>query len=244
MTESKHLKARIRARMARTGERYMTARRHVVGERPSAPVDDHGWRLRGGVHPDSAGDRERARPPRRPRSPRRWCSAPAAASAPATSCGSSRRTARAALVLGFRNQWQYPGRWAAKTLERLGVPFELHETGGAKGAAAKLDAALARRAPGARHRRPAGDRPLAPARAQLGPRRLPGRRPRRRRRRDARSTTATSRRSPSTRDAPRRRTRPRWLLQAPAGRDRAGRDHRPTRCAPRPAPGSPTPRRT
>ena len=46
-------------------------------------------------------------------------------------------------MLGFRNQWQYPGRWAAKTLERLGVPFELHETGGAKGAAAKLDAALA-----------------------------------------------------------------------------------------------------
>jgi len=38
-------------------------------------------------------------------------------------------------VLGFRNQWQYPGRWAAKTLERLGVPFELHETGGARGAA-------------------------------------------------------------------------------------------------------------
>ena len=31
MTESKHLKARIRERMARTGERYMTARRHVVG---------------------------------------------------------------------------------------------------------------------------------------------------------------------------------------------------------------------
>ena len=46
-------------------------------------------------------------------------------------------------MLGFRNQWQYPGRWAAKTLERLGVPFELHETGGARAAAAKLDAALA-----------------------------------------------------------------------------------------------------
>ena len=47
------------------------------------------------------------------------------------------------LVLGFRNQWQYPGRWAAKTLERLGVPFELHETGGARGAGERLEAALA-----------------------------------------------------------------------------------------------------
>ena len=47
------------------------------------------------------------------------------------------------VVLGFRNQWQYPGRWAAKTLDRLGVPFELHETGGARGAAGKLEAALA-----------------------------------------------------------------------------------------------------
>ena len=50
-------------------------------------------------------------------------------------------------MLGFRNQWQYPGRWAAKALDRLGVPFELHETGGAKAAAAKLDAALAARRP-------------------------------------------------------------------------------------------------
>ena len=54
MTESKHLKARIRERMARTGERYMTARRHVVGARAAAPLDDHGWRLRGGLHPDTA----------------------------------------------------------------------------------------------------------------------------------------------------------------------------------------------
>jgi len=55
------------------------------------------------------------------------------------------------VVVGFRNRWQYPGRWAAKTLERLGVPFELHETGGAKGAAAGRRAR--RRATRARHRR-------------------------------------------------------------------------------------------
>ena len=42
MTEPKHLKARIRERMARTGERYATARRHVVGAENPSPAVDHG----------------------------------------------------------------------------------------------------------------------------------------------------------------------------------------------------------
>ena len=40
MTARKHLKARIRARMAQTGERYVTARRHVV---PNWPVVTSPW---------------------------------------------------------------------------------------------------------------------------------------------------------------------------------------------------------
>ena len=55
MTSKKQLKARIRTRMARTGERYLTARRHVLGAAdPAQPISDGGWLLRGGVHPDSA----------------------------------------------------------------------------------------------------------------------------------------------------------------------------------------------
>ena len=46
------------------------------------------------------------------------------------------------LVLGYRNRWQYPARWMRATLERLGVPASHHETGGARAAAAQLDAAL------------------------------------------------------------------------------------------------------
>jgi hypothetical protein len=46
------------------------------------------------------------------------------------------------LTLGFRRQWQYPDRWARGTAERLGLHAEVHETGGAKGAAAALDAQL------------------------------------------------------------------------------------------------------
>ena len=142
MTESKHLKARIRARMARTGERYMTARRHVTGETAGAGAEDHGWRLRGGLQPDSAGIANVLAH-----------HGTEVSEAMVLGVGGGlgagyilwefEAHASATLVLGFSNQWQYPGRWAGKVLERLGVPFELHETGGAKGAAAKLDAALA-----------------------------------------------------------------------------------------------------
>ena len=52
MTSQKHLKAAVRARMTRTGERYTTARRHVVGE-PSAAVPGYP-RFGGGRHHDSA----------------------------------------------------------------------------------------------------------------------------------------------------------------------------------------------
>ncbi len=51
------------------------------------------------------------------------------------------------LTLGFRRQWQYPARWATETAERLGLHAEVHETGGAKAAAAALDAQLERGLP-------------------------------------------------------------------------------------------------
>ncbi len=44
MTSSKQLKARVRARMARTGERYAVARMHVRGAAGGdGPVVDAGW---------------------------------------------------------------------------------------------------------------------------------------------------------------------------------------------------------
>jgi len=141
MTESKHLKARIRARMARTGESYMTARRHVVSERELVPAEDHGWRLRGGVHPDSAGIANVLAHHGAEISEAMVLGVGGGLGAGYILWEFEAHQMRA-VVFGFSNQWQYPGRWAAKTLERLGVPFELHETAGAKGAAAKLDAAL------------------------------------------------------------------------------------------------------
>ena len=148
MTARKHLKARIRARMAQTGERYVTAHRHVVGE--ADPVmTDHGYALRGGVHPDTA----------------------AVANVLAhhgVACGHTgeplseamvlgiggglgagyilwefESRGGAILVLGFRNRWQYPDRWMRAVLERLAVPAGHFETGGARTAARQLDEALA-----------------------------------------------------------------------------------------------------
>src|SRR5688500_15353793 len=59
MTSQKQLKSRVRARMAKTGERYAVARRHVVGDGGASsgvtdPVVDHGWTLRGGTAPDAS----------------------------------------------------------------------------------------------------------------------------------------------------------------------------------------------
>jgi hypothetical protein len=59
VTSQKQLKARIRVRMAATGERYAAARAHLVGagtdQDHSGAVVDAGWTLRGGSDPDAAG---------------------------------------------------------------------------------------------------------------------------------------------------------------------------------------------
>ena len=58
VTTQKQLKARIRVRMAATGERYAAARAQLVGagghQDHSGPVVDGGWALRGGSDPDTA----------------------------------------------------------------------------------------------------------------------------------------------------------------------------------------------
>jgi hypothetical protein len=148
MTARKHLKARIRARMAETGERYVTARRHVVGAARSPAATDHGYRLRGGVHPDTAG----------------VANVLANHGVVAGHTGEPlteamvlgiggglgagyilwefKAQAAIHLVLGFRNRWQYPAQWMRAVLERLAVPATHRESGGARTAARELDAAL------------------------------------------------------------------------------------------------------
>lgn len=148
MTARKHLKARIRARMAQTGERYVTARRHVVGE-TDPPVVDHGYRLRGGVHPDTAAVANVlahhgvvAGHTGEPLSEAMVLGIGGGLGAGYILWEFEARGG-AILVLGFRNRWQYPDRWMQTVLERIAVPAAHRETGGARTAARQLDEALA-----------------------------------------------------------------------------------------------------
>ena len=148
MTARKHLKAHIRARMARTGARYVTARRHVVGAE-DAPAVDHGYALRGGVHPDTAAVANvlahhgvAAEHTGEPLSEAMVLGIGGGLGA-GYILWEFKAHGAATLVLGFRNRWQYPDRWMASVLERLAVPAEHLETGGARTAARQLDAALA-----------------------------------------------------------------------------------------------------
>ena len=145
MTARKHFKQLVRERMRKTGERYTVARRHVEG------ADDAAWELRGGVHGDTAAfanvlanlgvlaDGE-------PLSEAMILGVGGGLGAGYILWEFEAHDARV-LTLGFRRQWQYPARWAAETAERLGLHAEVHETGGAKAAAAALDAQLDRGLP-------------------------------------------------------------------------------------------------
>jgi hypothetical protein len=163
MTTDKAFKRIVRARMAKTGERYAAARRALLegaaqgpDTEPTADATPSGYRMRGGLHPETAS------------------LANVLANQGVVSEVTGEPLTEAAilgiggglgagyilwefqaehrgkihrgpvLTLGFRNQWQYPWipGWTGKTLDRLGVEPDAHETGGTKGATAALDARL------------------------------------------------------------------------------------------------------
>ena len=204
MTTNKAFKRVVRARMAKTGERYAAARRALVegatdGLHAEPMADDDtssGYRMRGGLHPETA------------------TLANVLANQGVVSGVTGEPLTEAAilgiggglgagyilwefqaehrgkihrgpvLTLAFRNQWQYPwiSGWTGKTLDRLGIEADVHETGGAKGAREALDASPGSRR--ARHRlgRPPVDRDLGAARRPVGTLRSRRRRLRTRRR--------------------------------------------------------------
>jgi hypothetical protein len=150
VTAHKHLKERIRARMARTGESYSTARRHVLNALP--PAD---YQLLGGVHPDThaiAGVLAN-RGLLAPHTGQPLSEAMVLGVGGGLGAGYILWEFKAhthdyrTLVFGFRNSWQYPDRWARKTCARLGVPADVHETGSTSGAAEELRAAVGQGAP-------------------------------------------------------------------------------------------------
>lgn len=144
MTSRKQLKARVRARMARTGESYTTALRHTAG--PAVPVEHAGYRLRGGVHPDSAslanvlahhgvraGGAELTEP---------LMFGVAGGPGAGYILWEFARDDSRPVALAFSSQWQYIDRAPLAALDRLGVPAQVHRTAGTVAAPRALAAAL------------------------------------------------------------------------------------------------------
>jgi len=142
MTSEKHLKARIRARMAKTGERYATARRHIVGEAtaPAPARTDRGYRLRGGIHPESANIANVLHHHGYPISEAMVLGVGGGLGAGYILWEWTEHRIKH-LTLGFRNRWNYLD-WTDRTLDRLGAPYTTYRVGGAKAAAAQLTEAL------------------------------------------------------------------------------------------------------
>jgi hypothetical protein len=140
MTDQKHLKARIRARMAKTGERYAAARRHVVGD-PGRPGTDQGWTLRGGLHPDTAAVMKVLADLGVHLSEAMILGLGGGLGAGYILWQFAAHDTTY-LTLGFRHRWNYLD-WTDRALDRLGARYRVHTTAGVKGAAAELDAALA-----------------------------------------------------------------------------------------------------
>ena len=156
MTTDKAFKRVVRARMAKTGERYAVARRALTEADPDrrrpAPADaavtPSGYRMRGGLHPETATIANVLAN----RGVVSGITGEPLTEGAILGIGGGlgagyilwefKRHDAPVLTLGFRNQWQYPPRWTVKTLDQLAIDAAVHETGGAKGAKDALDARL------------------------------------------------------------------------------------------------------
>jgi hypothetical protein len=157
MTRHAHLKERIRARMRKTGERYAAARRHVLAQRgdpPAGPPADPFTRahLPGNV-PATTALRVLLHHAGivAPHSGEPFGEALLFGIAGGIGIGIFsfyyQREDFATFFVGGRHHWYDDRRYLVEALERLGVTPVVQEAGGAKTAAAQLQAALAEHGP-------------------------------------------------------------------------------------------------
>ena len=143
MTQQKQLKARVRERMAKTGESYMVARRHILNHTPASA-----YQLRGGIHPETAAvanafaNRGILNPDTGEPIDEALILAIGGGLGAGYILWEFDEAERRVVTTGFRNQWQYPQKWFAKICQRLGIDADVQETSGVKKAATLLDAAL------------------------------------------------------------------------------------------------------
>jgi hypothetical protein len=149
MTTRKGFKRLVRARMSKTGESYAAARRSLLGDTASGVGPGTGR----GLHPDTStiATALAITGTVSPVAGRPLSEALVLVAGGGLGAGyilwEFKAADAAIVVLGFRNRWQYPARWMATALERLGIDHTVHETGGAPTARATLDAILDRGLP-------------------------------------------------------------------------------------------------
>lgn len=123
MTERKQLKAQVRARMAKTGERYTTALAHVAGASPKS-----GWTLRGGTDPDAAGLNAMLAA----RGINGLTEALLFGIGGGIGAGyilwEFKHDNGRHVTIGFSNSWQYITRRTEKAIARLGIEAEWHRS--------------------------------------------------------------------------------------------------------------------
>lgn len=154
MTRHAHLKERIRARMARTGERYATARRHVLAQRAETPAANSP------AHPHLPGNVPATTALRvllghagivAPHSREPFSEALLFGIAGGVGIGVFsfyyEREDVATFFVGGRHRWYDDQRYLVEALGRLGVEPVVYETGGARAADEQLRAALSAHAP-------------------------------------------------------------------------------------------------
>ncbi len=145
VTTQKQLKARIRARMAATGERYAAARAQLVGPADHdhvGPVVDAGWVLRGGSDPDAAAlanllANAAVAGPQGPLSEELILLIAGGLGAGYILWEFQHDDSRV-VTLGFTNSGHYFDRRLASATTRLGLHADWSRTSGAVGAAAAL----------------------------------------------------------------------------------------------------------
>jgi len=148
MTTAKRLKAQVRARMARTGERYAVARGHIIGAAEErGPVSDAGWVLRGGTDPDAAALanvllHRGVTGPDGPVTEPLLLVLGGGLGAGYILWEFAHDDSRV-ITLGFTHSWNYFDRRLATTVDRLGLDVAWFRTTGTAGAAKALTSTLA-----------------------------------------------------------------------------------------------------
>ena len=151
VTSQKQLKARVRTRMAATGERYAAARAQLVGTGGDhgdfRSMVDAGWTLRGGSDPDASAlanvlANSRVVGPDGPLSEELIFLVASGLGAGYILWEFQHDDSRV-VTLGFRHLAQYLDRRLSAAIRRLGVQADWSRTSGAVGAAAELRRELA-----------------------------------------------------------------------------------------------------